>query len=97
MVSINNTRSIKEGLAQDRQVKKDTEARNIKIEIVLEVAIEMIDIDIDALDLARIILIGIEDIEGLDLPQGKDHRIEIVQNLRILVGGMLKNLQWLIR
>ena len=97
MVSINNTRSIKEGLAQDRQVKKDTEARNIKIEIVLEVAIEMIDIDIDALDLARIILIGIEDIEGLDLPQGIDHHIEIVQNLRILVGGMLKSLQWLIR
>ena len=97
MISINNTRSIKEGLAQDRQVKKDTEARNIKIEIVLEVAIEMIEIDIDALDLARIMLIGIEDIEGLDLPQGKDHRIEIVQNLRILVEGMLKSLQWLIR
>ena len=97
MVSANNTRSIKEGLAQDHQVKKEIEVRVIKIEIVLEVVIEMIDIDIDALDLARIILIGIEDIKGLDLPQGIDHHIEIVQNLRILVGGMLKSLQWLIR
>ena len=97
MVITNHTRSIKEGLAQDHQVKKDIEVRVIKIEIVLEVAIEMIDIDIDALDLARIILIDIEDIKGLDLPQGIDHRIEIVQNLHILVEGMQKSLRWLIR
>ena len=97
MVSINHTRSIKEDLAQDHQAKKDIEVRVIKIEIVLEVAIEMIDIDIDALDLARIILIGIEDIKGLDLTQGIDHRIEIVLNLHILVEVMQKSLQWLIR